>query len=68
LKALGRLNEALLDYEGAVLDFPHEVVARTGRAEVLKALGRLDESLQEYEARFATSPRMWLPVIVAPRC
>ena len=50
LKALGRLDEALQEYEATVRDFPEDVIARNGRAEVLKALGRLDDALQEYEA------------------
>ena len=49
LKALGRLDEALREYEGVIQDFPHDPVGRNGRAEVLKALGRLDEALREYE-------------------
>ncbi|MBI3670149.1 MAG: tetratricopeptide repeat protein, partial [Acidobacteria bacterium] len=39
----------LVEYEGIVRDFPHDVFARNGRGEVLKALGRLDEALVEYE-------------------
>ena len=48
-KAEGRLDEALAEYEFAVRDFPGDVVARNGKAEVLKAEGRLDEALAEYE-------------------
>jgi tetratricopeptide (TPR) repeat protein len=47
LKALGRLDEALSEYDAIAREFPHNVVARTGRAEVLKAPGRLDETLWE---------------------
>ena len=53
---MGRLDEALREYEAAVRDFPENAVARTGRAEVLKAMGRLDEALREYEAAVRDFP------------
>ncbi|MGH9719502.1 MAG: tetratricopeptide repeat protein [Bryobacteraceae bacterium] len=56
LKALGRLDDALREYEAAARDFPHDVFARTGRAEVLKALGRLDDALREYESILENLP------------
>ena len=56
LKALGRLDEALREYEGVIQDFPHDPVGRNGRAEVLKALGRLDEALREYEEAVRAFP------------
>jgi len=48
-RCLGRLEEALQAYDHAVRDFPQNVVARTGRAEVLKEQGRLEEALQAYD-------------------
>ncbi|MDP2996003.1 MAG: tetratricopeptide repeat protein [Bryobacterales bacterium] len=56
LKALGRLDEALQEYEATARKSLHDVVARTGRAEVLKALGRLDEALSEYDTAARESP------------
>jgi tetratricopeptide (TPR) repeat protein len=46
---MGRLDDALQAYDAATRDFPHDVFARTGRAEVLRAMGRLDDALQAYE-------------------
>ena len=59
LKAQGRLDEALAEYEFAVRDFPGNVVARSGKAEVLKAQGRLDEALAEYEFAVRDFPATW---------
>ena len=56
LKALGRLDEALQEYDSTVRDFPQNAVVRTGRAEVLKALGRLDGALQEYDSAVRDFP------------
>jgi tetratricopeptide (TPR) repeat protein len=56
LKAQGRLDEALLEYDRGVCDFPYNPFARSGRAEVLKALGRLDEALLEYDAAVLEFP------------
>jgi predicted Zn-dependent protease len=53
---MGRLEEALREYEATVREFPHDVVARSGRAEVLKAMGRLEEALQEHEAAVREFP------------
>jgi tetratricopeptide (TPR) repeat protein len=50
------MDEALQEYHSTVRDFPRDVVARTGRAEVLKALGRLDEALQEYDSTVRDFP------------
>ena len=56
LKGMGRLEEALREYEATVHEFPNDVVARSGRAEVLKGMGRLEEALQEYEATVRELP------------
>jgi tetratricopeptide (TPR) repeat protein len=53
---MGRLEEALREYEATVHEFPNDVVARSGRAEVLKGMGRLEEALQEYEATVREFP------------
>jgi tetratricopeptide (TPR) repeat protein len=53
---MGRLEEALQDYDATVREFPEDVVARHGRAEVLKGMGRLEEALQEYEGIRARFP------------
>jgi tetratricopeptide (TPR) repeat protein len=50
LKGMGRLEDALREYEAIVNEFPQSVFARTGRAEVLKGMGRLEDALREYEA------------------
>jgi len=50
LKGMGRLEEALREYESTIKDFPQDVVARNGRAEVFKSMGRLEDALQQYEA------------------
>jgi tetratricopeptide (TPR) repeat protein len=47
---MGRLDDALQEYESIAKEFPHNVVARTGRAEVLKGMGHLQEALREYES------------------
>jgi tetratricopeptide (TPR) repeat protein len=47
---MGRLEDALREYESNVKEFPADVVARNGRAEVLKGMGRLEEALREYES------------------
>jgi tetratricopeptide (TPR) repeat protein len=56
LKWMGRLEEALQEYEATVREFPESVVARSGRAEVLKGMGRLEEALREYEATVREFP------------
>jgi tetratricopeptide (TPR) repeat protein len=50
LKGMGRLEDALREYESNVKEFPADVVARNGRAEVLKGMGRLEEALREFES------------------
>jgi len=50
LNAQNRLSESLEAYESVIRDFPSDVVARNGRAEVLKAQNRLSESLEAYES------------------
>ena len=49
LRTLGRLEDALSDYDRIVEDFPQSVVARNGRAETLRALGRFEEALAAYD-------------------
>ena len=56
LKWMGRLEEALQEYEATVREFPHNVFARNGRAEVLKGMGRLEEALQDYDATVREFP------------
>ena len=50
LKGMGRLEDALREYESNVKEFPADVVARNGRAELLKGMGRLEDALREYES------------------
>jgi tetratricopeptide (TPR) repeat protein len=50
---MGRLGEALEAYNSVIADFSENVVARTGRAEVLKAMGRLGEALEAYDSVIA---------------
>jgi tetratricopeptide (TPR) repeat protein len=47
---MGRLEDALREYESIAKEFPADVVTRSGRAEVLKGMGRLEEALREYES------------------
>jgi tetratricopeptide (TPR) repeat protein len=56
LKALGRLDEALMAYDAVLAAHPEDAVAKNGRAEVLKALGRLDEALVAYDTALAAHP------------
>ena len=44
-----RPDDALAAYDDAARDFPTNVVARCGRAEVLRELGRLDDALAAYD-------------------
>ena len=57
LKGMGRLEEALREYESTVKEFPQDVFARTGRADVLKGMGRLEEALREYESTVKEFPQ-----------
>ena len=50
LKATGRLEDALREYDSTAKEFPHDVFARNGRAEVLKGMGRLEDALREYDS------------------
>jgi len=49
LKGMGRLEDALREYETTAQEFSQDAVARTGRADVLKEMGRLEDALCEYE-------------------
>ena len=53
---MGRLDEALTEYEAAIADFPGDVVPRSGRAEVLKVMGRVNEALREYDRSIEKLP------------
>ncbi len=57
LRSLGRFEEALVAYDGAVRDFPRNAVARNGQAETLRSLGRFEEALAEYAAAARDFPR-----------
>jgi tetratricopeptide (TPR) repeat protein len=48
LKGMGRLEDALREYDSIGKEFPQNVVARNGQAEVLKRMGRLEDALREY--------------------
>jgi tetratricopeptide (TPR) repeat protein len=52
LKTMGRLDEARVAYEQAIVAAPSDPVAQTGHADVLKVMGRFDEALRAY-ARIA---------------
>jgi tetratricopeptide (TPR) repeat protein len=52
----GELGRALDAYAATVRDFPENVVARNGKAEVLKAMGRLPEALDVYAATVRDFP------------
>ena len=47
---LFRSEDALREYESIAKEFPENVFARTGRAEVLKGMGRLEDALREYDS------------------
>src|ERR1017187_5803590 len=49
-KGMGRLEDALREYDSNAKEFPADDVARNGRAEVLKGMGRLEDALREYES------------------
>jgi tetratricopeptide (TPR) repeat protein len=57
LKGIGHLEDALREYETIANEFPQDVVARNGRAEVLKGMGRLQEALREYDATVKEFPQ-----------
>ncbi len=46
LKALGRLDEALQEYDRTIQEFPHSEVPRNGKASTLVMLGRYKEALR----------------------
>ena len=52
----GELHDALETYNATVRDFPEDVVARNGKAEVLKSLGRLPAALEAYESTVRDFP------------
>jgi tetratricopeptide (TPR) repeat protein len=54
---MGRFDQALEVYDEAVQLFPHNVIARSGRAEVLKAMGRFDQALKAYGEAVQLFPR-----------
>ncbi len=56
LKTMGRLDEARIAYEEAILAEPSDPVAQTGYADVLKVMGRLDEALCAYARIAAEHP------------
>src|SRR5207245_61190 len=49
LRAMGRLEAALAQYDDAIRRFPDNAVVYTGRAETLRAMGRLDAALAQYD-------------------
>ena len=56
LKTFNRLDEALAAYDAIIEEHPEDIVARSGRAEVLKKLNRLDEALAAYDAVIEAHP------------
>ena len=59
LRELGRLDEALAQYDEAIKRFPSDVVAYCGRGEVLRELDQLDEALAQFNEtleRFPIAP------------
>ena len=56
LRDLARLPEALAAYDVAIAAHPEDVVAKTGRAEVLRDLNRLPEALAAYDAIITAHP------------
>ncbi len=56
LKVMGRLDEALAEYNNIIATYPENAIAKNGRADVLKAMGRFDEALAEYNTIIAAYP------------
>jgi tetratricopeptide (TPR) repeat protein len=56
LRALGRLDAALAQYDQAIERFPTDAVGYRGRAETLRALGRLDAALAQYDQAIERFP------------
>jgi tetratricopeptide (TPR) repeat protein len=50
LRDMWKLEDALREYEQAIIRFPDELTFRCGRAAVLSDLGRLNEALDAYNA------------------
>jgi tetratricopeptide (TPR) repeat protein len=61
LKAQGKLDQALREYDRTIEEFPLNVYARNGRAEVLKAQGKLDQALREYDRIIEEFPHDVVP-------
>ena len=53
---LGRLDDALAQYDATIQRFPNDAVARNGRGEVLRELGRLDDALTQFDATIQRFP------------
>ena len=49
-------REALAAYEEVINQYPHDLVAKNGRADVLKAMGRFEEALSAYEEAIYQHP------------
>jgi tetratricopeptide (TPR) repeat protein len=54
---MNRLEEALVAYDEAIADFPQDVFARSGRAEVLRSMNRPEEALVAYDEAVAHFPQ-----------
>jgi tetratricopeptide (TPR) repeat protein len=49
-------RQALTAYEEIINQYPHDLVAKNGRADVLKAMGRFEEALSAYEETINQHP------------
>jgi|GEM_PF-5646122 len=47
---------AVLTYDATIAEFPDNIVARNGKAEVLRELGRPEEALRDYDETIAKFP------------
>jgi len=54
---MGRLDDALREYQSTVKDFAQDVVARNGLAEILKRTGCLGDALREYQSTVKDFPQ-----------
>lgn len=61
LRKKGKLDEALIIYKQAIVDFPTESIFWNGVSEVLREMWRLDDALKAYEEAIREFPTEIIP-------
>jgi tetratricopeptide (TPR) repeat protein len=61
IKLLGRIDEAMKEYDSAIAIFPWEPALVCGRADVLRTIGRYEEAAASYKAAIASFPYNPIP-------